>query len=184
MSFAKKHAQGFTLIEILVVILVIAIAVGVVGFSFSSSNSHYSANAYAQRLAQRIEMARDRAIQSNSEWGMFVAKDNYRFAKFDQIYGQWFDYTTKPFKAEKTAYTLRFKVTVEEYPGQVDSGDIEVPDLIFFSSGEVSPFELELKIDELPGATWKFASDGFSQVRAEKSKNSLWKVIHVKASPL
>ena len=172
-SFAQKFARGFTLIEILVVMLVIGIAVGVIGFSFSASNSYYSANAYAQRIAQRIEMARDRAIQSNSEWGMFVDEGDYRFANFDPINGEWFDYTSKPFNAEKTKYTLNFKVTVEDYPGQVDSDDEELPDLIFFSSGEVSPFELDLNIDELPGATWKFQSDGFSQVRAQQIDNSL-----------
>lgn len=171
--FVQKFARGFTLIEILVVMLVIGIAVGVIGFSFSTSNSYYSANAYAQRLAQRIEMARDRAIQSNSEWGMFVAKDEYHFAIFDQINGEWFEHTTKPFNAEKTQYTLNFKLTVEDYPGQVDSDDEELPDLIFFSSGEVSPFVLDLKIDELPNATWQFQSDGFSQVRAEQQDNSL-----------
>ncbi len=169
----KKSARGFTLIEILVVMLVVGIAMGVVGFSSSASNSYYSANAYAQRIAQRIEMARDRAVQSNLEWGMFVAKDDYRFAIFDQINGEWFEHTTKPFNAEKTKYTLNFKVTVEDYPGQVDSEDEELPDLIFFSSGEVSPFELDLKVDELPGATWKFQSDGFSPVRAEQIDNSL-----------
>lgn len=171
--FVQKTARGFTLIEILVVMLVIGIAIGAIGFSFSASNSYYSANAYAQRVAQRIEMARDRAIQSNSEWGMFVDKDDYRFANFDPINGEWFDFTNKPFKAEKTKYTLNFKVTVEDYPGQVDSEDEDLPDLIFFSSGEVSPFALDLKIDELPGVTWKFQSDGFSQVRAEQLNNSL-----------
>ena len=68
---------------------------------------------------------------------------------------------------------MNFKVTVEDYPGQVDSDDEELPDLIFFSSGEVSPFELDLNIDELPRATWKFQSDGFSQVRAQQIDNSL-----------
>jgi general secretion pathway protein H len=170
--FVQRTARGFTLIEILVVMLVIGIAVGVIGFSFSASNSYYSANAYAQRVAQRIEMARDRAIQSNSEWGMFVEEDNYRFANFDPINGEWFDFTNKPFNAEKTNYTLNFKVTIEDYPGQVESDDEELPDLIFFSSGEVSPFALDLKIDELPGATWNFQSDGFSQVRAEQLNNS------------
>jgi general secretion pathway protein H len=170
--FVQRTARGFTLIEILVVMLVIGITVGVIGFSFSTSNSYYSANAYAQRVAQRIEMARDRAIQSNSEWGMFVEEDNYRFANFDPINGEWFDFTNKPFNAEKTNYTLNFKVTIEDYPGQVESDDEELPDLIFFSSGEVSPFALDLKIDELPGATWNFQSDGFSQVRAEQLNNS------------
>jgi|TARA_B100000768_G_C11259829_1_gene368244 general secretion pathway protein H len=170
--FVQRTARGFTLIEILVVMLVIGIAVAVIGFSFSTSNSYYSANAYAQRVAQRIEMARDRAIQSNSEWGMFVEEDNYRFANFDPINGEWFDFTNKPFNAEKTNYTLNFKVTIEDYPGQVESDDEELPDLIFFSSGEVSPFALDLKIDELPGATWNFQSDGFSQVRAEQLNNS------------
>lgn len=170
--FVQRTARGFTLIEILVVMLVIGIAVAVIGFSSSTSNSYYSANAYAQRVAQRIEMARDRAIQSNSEWGMFVEEDNYRFANFDPINGEWFDFTNKPFNAEKTNYTLNFKVTIEDYPGQVESDDEELPDLIFFSIGEVSPFALDLKIDELPGATWNFQSDGFSQVRAEQLNNS------------
>ena len=165
----KKNAQGFTLIEILVVILVIGVVMGVVGFSFSSSNSSYVVNGFAQRLAQRIEMVRGRAIQSNTEWGMFVEEDDYRFANFDQSAGEWFDYTIKPFVSETLNYTVRYQVAIRDYPGRVATDDdTDLPDIVFFSSGEVSPFELTLRANELTGTSWKLQSDGFSIVRAER----------------
>ena len=46
--------------------------------------------------------------------------------------------------------------------------DTDLPDIVFFSSGEVSPFELTLRANELTGTSWKLQSDGFSIVRAER----------------
>ena len=56
---------------------------------------------------------------------------------------------------------------VEEYEGQVGAEDDALPDIIFFSSGEVTPFELSMHpIGDLT-RVWLLDSDGFSRVRAK-----------------
>jgi hypothetical protein len=56
---------------------------------------------------------------------------------------------------------------VEEYEGQMGAEEEVLPDIIFFSSGEVTPFELTLHPIGDPSRVWLLESDGFSRVRAE-----------------
>lgn len=167
----RKKLLGFTLIELLVVMLVVAILMASIGFSFSGSNTYYSANGYAQRLAQRVEMARDRAVASNIEWGMFVEQDGYRFTRFDQQFSDWVEVVNKPFAFEKSKYTINLKIEVESITEELGRVDEELPDVIFFSSGEVIPFELSLEMEELPGMRWILESDGFSQVSVSQDQS-------------
>ena len=161
---------GFTLIEIMVVLVVIAILMGTVSVGFNSNQEFRSARDYAQRLAMRMELARDRAIQNNQEWGLFIAEDSYEFSYYDDVEGRWIKHGSRPFNLERTKLPLVYDVTVEELAGQLNSDD-SVPDLVFFSSGETSRFELNLRIDGMNQRSWSLSSDGFSNVETNEKRN-------------
>ena len=166
-SQTVRRFRGFTLIELLVVVAIVAVLAGMVGTSFIGSGRHQSMEGFAHRMAQRVELARDRALQRNKEWGLYVSEGEYEFAEFDEANQTWEPYALRPFNAEAFAADVLMEAEVEEYEGQVGAEDDALPDIIFFSSGEVTPFELSMHpIGDLT-RVWLLDSDGFSRVRAK-----------------
>ena len=64
-----KRPLGFTLIELLVVVAIVAVLAGMIGTSFIGSGRNQAMEGFAHRMAQRIELARDRALQ-RKEWAL------------------------------------------------------------------------------------------------------------------
>ena len=75
---------GFTLIEVLIVVAIVAVLAGMVGTSFVGSGQTQAMQGFAYRMAQRIELARDRALQRNREWGLYLETNAYEFAEFNE----------------------------------------------------------------------------------------------------
>ena len=69
-SLTEHKRSGFTLIELLVVVVVLGILLGSAVISMNLGGDQRGMQAYGQRMAQRIELARDRAIQNNQELGL------------------------------------------------------------------------------------------------------------------
>ena len=97
MQRVRTPVAGFTLIEILVVVLVVSIIMGVVVASFTGVDREQSLRGYSERLALKIEFARDKALQANREWGVYIDEDGVRFAEYDEINGEWIQRADKPF---------------------------------------------------------------------------------------
>lgn len=161
-----KPPQGFTLIEVLVVVVIIAIAMSVIVAGFIGADKEQSFRGFAERMALRVEMARDRAIQTNHEWGIFIEPETLRFAEFDPVSGEWLDRVERPFKIEQTDDDFRYSVKVEAYPGQdalATSDDEDLPAVVLFSSGEITPFTLKIEPYAWQTNAWVLSSDGFSR---------------------
>ena len=169
-------AGGFTLIEILVVVVVIGIALSVVIGSFTSTDREQAFQGYAERLSLKIEMARDKALQRNREWGMYVDEEGVRFSEFDESSGEWVEQSQRPYNAEPFGSTLEFKTKVEAFAGLPTNDDEpdtrrekqRIPDIVIFSSGEVTPFEILLTPKDWETRAWQLASDGFTRVALER----------------
>ncbi len=164
-------SRGFTLIEILVVVLVVSILMGVVASSFSGSDREQTLRGYSERLALRIEFARDKALQSNREWGVFLDEEGVRFAEFDEINALWSPRSGKPFNADPYDHNVEFSVSVEDLPGTLqapEDPDEDIPDIVLFSSGETTPFEITISPVEWETRPWLLTSDGFTRTAASR----------------
>ena len=174
---SPRSQSGFTLIEVLVVMVIITVAMSVIVAGFTGADQEQRFRGYAERLALRIEMARDRAIQTNHEWGLYVRPDALVFAEYDHVNQEWLERTERPFKVETTDDAFRFKVKIEAYPGQdnlpdTSNDDNPVPSIILFSSGETTPFKLWIEPDAWPGASWILTSDGFAPTRTVRGEQT------------
>ena len=162
------RAQGFTLIELLVVVAIVAVLAGLVGTSFVGSGHRPAMEGFAYRMAQRMELARDRALQRNREWGLFINGGEYQFAEFNELTQTWEPYTQRPFHTESHAMNVQMDVQVDEYQGRVDADEDSLPEIVLFSSGEVTPFELTIKHITQPSLVWILESDGFTRIKAQR----------------
>ena len=157
-------ARGFTLIEVLVVIVLIAIIMSTVMAGFVGIDEQQEVEGYVERMVTRIEMARDRAVQRNREWGIYVERDTLAFAEFDERNGEWIPRHERAYQHEDGEADYRYDVKVEAYQG--DSDEEELPDIILFSSGEVTPFELIISSETYATAPWTLSSDGFTRTES------------------
>jgi general secretion pathway protein H len=167
-AHSHRRSTGFTLIELLVVIAIVAVLAGMIGTSFIGGGQTQAMEGFALRMAQRMELARDRALQRNREWGLYIEEAGYQFAEFNEVTQTWDPYTQRPFNAEAYAKQVQMSAQVEEYQGQTDAEEDSLPEIILFSSGEVTPFTLTLKSTTVPELIWILDSDGFTRIKARR----------------
>lgn len=167
------RAHGFTLIEVLVVVIVVGVLMSVVAAGFTGADREQALRGYTERLALRIELARDKAVQTNREWGMYVENDGIRFAEFDPVNAEWLPRGDRPFGQEGFARDLSFAVEVEAFAGLPDTEDTEdQPDVLLFSSGETTPFSIQLEPRDWITAPWLLSSDGFTRTIAVRDEDA------------
>ncbi len=163
----KTCIRGFTLIEMLVVVVIIGILASTIVLGFVGSDREENLRTEAERLATLIEMARSEAIQRNEEWGLAISSTGYRFLVLDPHTNLWVEQKSGPFHArEAVDMTLSVKVDELTMPGDKTKGD--VPNIIMFSSGEQTPFEIEIT-PQWKSIPWRVDSDGLSRTNAQRS---------------
>jgi len=162
----KARACGFTLIEMLVVVVIIGILASTVVLGFVGSDREQNLRTEAERLAMLIEMARSEAVQRNEEWGVVINPTGYQFLVFDEPNHRWVEQKDGPFRARKTAdMTLSVQVDKLTMPG--DKAADNTPSIIMFSSGEQTPFEIDIT-PQWKSDPWRVNSDGMSRTNAQR----------------
>ncbi len=187
--------RGFTLIEVLIVVLLISILMAMVVGSFTGADREQELRGYAERLALRIELARDKALQANREWGIYIDDEGARFAIFDEVNGTWMPQSGRHFIPEAFSRYVEFDVEVEAYEAELftapdddfgggldfapglssaadDAGEEEPPTIVLFSSGETTPFTILLSPREWRTNPWQLSSDGFSRTEVQRADQS------------
>jgi len=165
---AAGPAGGFTLLEILVVLTLLAIVMGTVVLGFTGADARQRVAGEAERLAVRIELARQRALLRNREWGLHLEEDGYTFSEFDRDGEDWVEHGRRPLKAVTLPPGMALELESEgigELPF-ADTAEKDLPSLLMTSSGEITPFRIILEA-EGAGLPWVVHSDGLTTVRAE-----------------
>jgi general secretion pathway protein H len=161
----RMSSAGFTLLEVLVVLTILAVLTGTVMLSFTGADAEQNLKGAAERMALRIELARQRSLTRNREWGVYVEDAGYRFAEFDQVEGVWVEQKARPFDQNDVPEFVKLSLDLEEYDTLPFDENDELPQIIIFSSGEVTPFSIVLE-PEWETLPWRVTSDGLARVEA------------------
>jgi len=163
-----RPAVGFTLLEILVVLTLLAILMGTVVLGFTGADGRQRLAGEAERLAMRIELARQRALLRNREWGLHLDDDGYAFSEFDRASGEWVEHDRRPLRPVTLPPGMALELEADDV-GEVpfaDTPERRLPSLLMSSSGEVTPFRIYVE-GEGAGLPQVVHSDGLTPVRAE-----------------
>lgn len=131
---SPRDAGGFTLLEVLMVMVIIGAVSSMVSLVAPVSPER-QARGEAQRLAQRVQAARESAVLEGREYGLRLAPDEYLLLRLEG--GAW--------RAQGLAHRLpdALKLQLRQAGLAVQvHGQAAVPQLLALSSDEYSPFEV------------------------------------------
>ena len=167
---SAPRASGFSLLEILVVLTILAVLTGTVMLSFTGAESEQALKGAAERMAMRIELARQHSLTRNREWGVYVQEDAYHFAEFDPEQAVWIEMIQRPFNENDLPDLVGLSLDLEEYDSLPFEEEDDLPQILIFSSGEITPFTLLLE-PEWEANPWIVTSDGLARVEATRAEN-------------
>lgn len=164
MRSAPSH-KGFTLIELMVVLVVVGLLVSLVGMNIGGGGERRELTEATRTLYLRMQVAADEAILTSREIGIqFQENNGYRFVGFDRDAAEWIPEPPGGLPGGRLPEWVALELDSEaDSGGGTGLGDSEaelVPDIVFFSSGEMTPFELSLWWKKEPDAVHRIHSDG------------------------
>jgi general secretion pathway protein H len=137
---------GFTLIEILVVLLIIAVLAAALVIAAGGSSERQLANA-AERFQMLLGHACGEAELTGREIGAVVAADGYTFKRLDGDLWNIMDGELRPRRWPDGA---RLQFTRDGRPLELAAPERDTPQIVCFSSGELTPFALTLALGDNP----------------------------------
>jgi len=142
-----RQLQGFTLIELLVVVFLIGLISGFAVLSVSSRGEGREITEELKQLQYRLNLAIEESVIQGRPLGVKFEEGEYEFlithlAKWSEVSDN------RALRQHSLLYGWRFELRLgsKKIPLQVPEIEGEpadpVPQIVFYSSGEVDPFEL------------------------------------------
>ncbi|KAF0866289.1 prepilin-type N-terminal cleavage/methylation domain-containing protein [Pseudomonas sp. LD120] len=159
----RRHARGFTLLELLVVILLIALTAGLVGLVNTDSGPR-QARHEAQRLQELLQLLRQEALLRYRDYGLRIEPERYWVVHLD-AQGHWV--TDHEFRAHRLPDHLRLRLEVPE-AGPIlgtRSRRNDLPQLLVLSSDETSAYTVWIEYRNR--ALLSLSSDGLQDAQLE-----------------
>jgi len=143
------NKAGFTLLELMVIIVIIGIAstMAIVSMDFGGS---MKTKREAERLVSLIQLAIDESIITDSEMGLELTEDGYRFLRLeDDEHGakNWQVLETDGVLRPRNVHWIVISIRMDDdspirMPTPIEGNDAPWPRIVFLSSGEITPFQL------------------------------------------
>jgi len=160
----KCKQRGFTLVEIMAVVFIIGVMISLVAIRVGGGPERELA-VEAQRLYQKIRLLAEEAEFSGIEMGLALTDDGYELYRFNDPSLKWTALVEGSFKPivlesryvitlgsqEKIFDTeLLYKREKREKSRDYGEKKYQEPDIIFFSDGQLTPFEMILTDKNIP----------------------------------
>lgn len=149
----SQLAHGFSLIELLVVMAIMGLMVSLVSLSVGGSDGRRDAlRDAAASLAGMMSIASSSAILSGEPIGMHwyapdaMAESGWRLDWSRWINGQWHKDEVRDLPDGALPAGIEPMLEVEGGPVSLDRA-AELPVLVFYPTGETTPFRLQLSMD-------------------------------------
>ncbi|MGH8454243.1 MAG: type II secretion system minor pseudopilin GspH [Nevskiales bacterium] len=155
----NRHQKGFTLLEILAVIVIIGIVVSFASLSLSSRAADERLTTEAQRLEVLLKLAADEAIVQGEEIGLLVAGDGYAFYHLKE--NRWAEYEQGSLRERALPEGMnlylvsdgredvQIPLPEDQKKNPDDQKKKPSPQILLLSSGELTPFVLQLRAEHL-----------------------------------
>ena len=145
---------GFTLVELLVVIVIIGVVIGATLLSLGGRGRDSQLEQERDRLAALIGYVRERAALQTVEYGLRCEQGGFRFVMYDSRKALWLeDPLDQALRPRTLPAGLDIALSVEDRPivlprpanpGKGDAVPDLAPQVMLFSSGELTRFKLTL----------------------------------------
>lgn len=144
---SRQRVSGFTLIEILVVLVVVSMLVALATFTLGGNSLRRDLDNEVEQLFLLMQTVSEQAVLNNTEFGLVIEEEQYRFLAFDQQAGSWKPPGERLYRQRPVPEWLVVTRYIEsDAPRLASEEDQPVPDVVMFSSGETTPFELEFTL--------------------------------------
>ena len=160
-----QRSQGFTLIELLVVMVVVGLLVALATVSLGGNSLRRDMDNEVEELYLLMEAASEQAVLNNTELGLVIDEETYRFLTYEDKTGDWKPQQERIFRQREIPEWLTVTKRIESDAPRLASNEDKIsPDVVFFSSGEATPFELEFVLASSPSTSDEYlhtiSSDG------------------------
>src|SRR5262245_30728216 len=152
---ARTSSAGFTLLELLVVVAIIGLLSASVALSFRAIGNDQEMEQETGRLRGLIDLLREEALMQSRDYGLLFTETGYRFYVFDYRQLKWVDppvdrllepHVLRPLLSMALVLEGREVRLVRDFES-LDTVKDPAPQIMLLSSGEVTPFEIEMSRD-------------------------------------
>jgi len=138
-----QRSTGFTLIELLVVLIIIGVMVGAATVSLKRDFTDLLAND-ASRLKALVALGRDEALFQARSLGIRFYENGYDFVIRGEQQGTWVALQDKHFRRRKLGQGVELEIFRQNTSIDLISKENKTPQVFLLSTGEVTPFTIEL----------------------------------------
>jgi len=158
--FAVRKGEAFTLIELLVVVVIIGVLTSLIAISISPNQP--SPQRESRRFHQVLEAAREQAVLFNQELGAELRGNSYRVLQWRAQ--RWRPLDTDLFSEYRLPENLSQTLWLDGLANEEGptGSDPPQPQILFFSTGEVTPFGWTLS-DPAFNDQWRLSANAMGE---------------------
>lgn len=171
LSHRRPNQSGFTMIEILVVLVLVGLLASLAIVNLGGGREQREMTSKIRELFVLMQTASEQAILNSEELGLVIDEQGYRFVVFDEQEREWKSESARLFQGRGFPEWMSVTLFSEDdlprlAKGEEDDDDENLlqPDIVFYSSGETTAFELEFVATPSPDRVYRLESDGLNDI--------------------